>query len=552
MIENNKTRENINDLNISEEEEREEKDNSNKKKKLKTYKFHILHHNGILNALKKNGINANQVFKENQDLITDLIKFSEYNNKTKPFKKSISEVSNQNFKNKNNSKKYSNATNYFCNKKFQIQNGNKTSSNKKSIKINRHSIKSLFNKNLKINKRFSLDENNHFNNSVNNLNECNNSKEKSKEKRISADQISNKIYLSFDEDNNINNEEQSQKVNDSNSNIPSKFNEKMNKLKQSNKINQVTVSNNRQKSIKRNNSIFTHISNYSNNNFFQRNITRYNKHFYTNNNKKFMKKKRNNSLQPYYIKGSVNFKKMLSRAYINKLKAHVDNIYSTITPNYFAVEPKCIMKVTYKNRKYNCQRPPFKGLSADFTFDMDKIYFKYNNHIPPKTFVFHKLTGRDYNSEKKLPSFMIGQFNRNSVNTLNEKNLIMNCYSNGQLKQSKSSFNDKKSFNYVLNYQNNKSFNENQIEFDNLVKTIMEKGIVNNDDKKFYNNDGNKKENEMVNSIPFRIKSMFKNFMSEYKRDINPRNNIIDGITFKSFNIFSNDRNKFSKGYNNF
>ena len=80
----------------------------------------------------------------------------------------------------------------------------------------------------------------------------------------------------------------------------------------------------------------------------------------------------------------------------------------------------------------------------------------------------------------------------------------------------------------------------------------MEKGILNNDDKKFYNNDGNKKENEMVNSIPFRIKSMFKNFMSEYKRDINPRNNIIDGITFKSFNIFSNDRNKFSKGYNNF
>ena len=104
MIENNKTRENINDLNISEEEEGEEKENSDKKKKLKVYKFHILHHNGVLNALKKNGINANQVFKENQDLITDLIKFREYNNKTKPFKKSISEVSNQNFKNKNNSK----------------------------------------------------------------------------------------------------------------------------------------------------------------------------------------------------------------------------------------------------------------------------------------------------------------------------------------------------------------------------------------------------------------------------------------------------------------
>ena len=399
MIENNKTRENINDsnynnLNISEEEEKEEKDNSDKKKKLKTYKFHILHHNGILNALKKNGINANQIFNQNEDLITDLMKISEQNNKIKSFKKSKSEVFNQNYKNKNNSKKYSNVTNYVC-KKYQAKNGNKIFTNKKYLKIN------------------SL-------------------------------------------------------------------------------------------------------------------------------------------LHPYYIKGSISFKKMLSRAYINKLKTHVGDIYSTITPNYLAVEPKCIMKVAYKKRKYNFQRPPFKGLSGDYTFDMDKIFFKYNNHIPPKTFAFHKLTGRDYNSEKKLPSFMIGQFNRNSVNTLNEKNLIMNCYSNGQLKQSKSSFNDKKSFNYVLNYQNNKSFNENQNEFENLVKKIMEKGIVNNDDKKYYNNDGNKKENEIVNSIPFRIKSMYKNFMSEYKRDINPRNSIIDGITFKRFNIFNNDRNKFSKGYNNF
>ena len=243
---------------------------------------------------------------------------------------------------------------------------------------------------------------------------------------------------------------------------------------------------------------------------------------------------------------------MLSRAYLNKLKAHDENIYSTITPNYLAVEPKCIMKVKYKNRKYNLQRPPFKGLSADYTFDMDKLFFKYNNHIPPKTFMFHKLTGRDYNSEKKLPSFMIGQFNRNSVNTLNEKNLIMNCYSNGHLKQSKSSFNDKKSFNYVLNYQRNKSFNESQIEFENVVKKIMEKGIVNNDDEKYYNNDGNKKENEIVNSIPFRIKTMLRNFMAEYKRDLNQRNNRIDGITFKSFKIFNNKRNKFSKEYNNF
>ena len=99
---------------------------------------------------------------------------------------------------------------------------------------------------------------------------------------------------------------------------------------------------------------------------------------------------------------------MLSRAYLDKLKSNVEKIYSTITPNYLSVEPKCIMKVKYKNKKYNETKPAFKGLSADYTFDMNKIFFKYNNHAPPKSFEFQKMAGRGTTSETQLPSFMIG------------------------------------------------------------------------------------------------------------------------------------------------
>ena len=312
--------------------------------------------------------------------------------------------------------------------------------------------------------------------------------------------MQNKVYLSINEDNSFNNDEQFQR----NLNIQYKYNEKMLKLKENNKLNNnfsiLPINNIPQKSSKRSNSTITHVSNNSNNNnnyYIQNNenifksslpsFKRYNKIFYLNNNKKpHYKFKRNNSYHPYFIKGRVNFKKMLSRAYLDRISNHVENIYSTITPNYLAIEPKCIMKVTYKNRKYNLQRPPFKGLSADYTFDMDKIFFKYNNHIPPKSFEFQKMAGRGQVSDTKLPSFMIGQYDRKSCITFNEKNLKMNSYANGQLKESISSFNDKKSFNYKLNdeIRKNKLDKEAQFEFENKVKKIIEQGIINNNENK--------------------------------------------------------------------
>ena len=414
-----------------------------------------------------------------------------------------------------------------------------------------------------------------MNNSINNKLDESKNNQKIKKRRASVQLLRHKQYLSIEEDNEPHIEE----ANESNSNISSRYKEKddkyKNNIKNNNNIFQSISINNNQKSLKRNNSTVSHVSNNSSNNnynfYLQNNfnnlknslpiIKKYNKIYYINNNNKKSRYniKRNNS-QPF-IKGNVNFKKMLSRAYLDRITSNVENIYSTITPNYLAIEPKCIMKVTYKNKIYNVKKPTFKGLSADYTFDMDKIFFKYNNHIPPKTFEFHKMAGRGKSQGSKLPSFMIGQYDRNSFITFNEKNLKMNSYENGQLKESISSFNDKKSFNYKLNEEKSKNNydKEVQIEFENIVKKIMEKGITNNNESRRLNeNNGNNTNStnnnnsglKIINSIPFRIKTMYKNFMSEYNRK-NNQGEKVDGITFKSFKNI-NKKQKICKEYNDF
>ena len=592
----------------------------------------MLHHNGLLGTLKKNGININlvdNIYNKNESLFIELLNNKDQND----IKKSLLEINFQN--NKNNINGNGNETNVKNNtinivKSYYDSYGKKNNNNKisivkvnqnekndktekekenKDVKINNDTKKKKkyanFNLNsdkLKSNKRYSLDTNRiNSNNNNNNNNILNESfLNKKNKKRISMQLLSKKVYLSFEEDNKkINNDEQIQiqKKDESNTIIspPKNNNVKITKLPNYHKT-KTNSSHLRlpQKLSKRSNSTNTLASNNSNtninNNYYSQNndtsykthfpaIKRYNKLICIN--KKIPKVKRSNSLiQPQYsnIKGGVNFKKMLSRAYLDKLRSNVEKIYSTITPNYLSVEPKCIMKVKYKNKKYNETKPAFKGLSADYTFDMNKIFFKYNNHAPPKSFEFQKMAGRGTTSETQLPSFMIGQFDRKSCITFNEKNLKMNSYSNGQLKESISSFNNKKSFNYKLNEDKKKDVldMEAKIEFDNLVKKIIEKGIINNDNNnnEVYNekdnnnknigsdesqgginnndiNNDNFNDNRIINSIPFRIKSMYKNIMAEYKRNDN-QGDKVDGITFKSFKFTIKNRKKYFSEYSKF
>ena len=168
----------------------------------------------------------------------------------------------------------------------------------------------------------------------------------------------------------------------------------------------------------------------------------------------------------------VNFEKMLSRDYIRKINERKTNIYSGLSPNYESVRPKCIMKVIYSRRHYRKNKKnEFKSTFNEFVFDINKIFNNYNNHSPPKDIFLGKMTGREQNDNSPLPSYMINQYNRNAFNTFSDKSLEMNNFANGHLKELKSSFNDKKSFNYKLNEQYFDNDNLNK-EINSIMKKI--------------------------------------------------------------------------------
>ena len=177
----------------------------------------------------------------------------------------------------------------------------------------------------------------------------------------------------------------------------------------------------------------------------------------------------------------VNFEKMLSRAYVRKLNERKYNIYSSLSPNYESIRPKCIMKVIYGQKHYKKNRKAeFKSSFNEFIFDENKYFNNYNNHIPPKNVYLGKTTGRELDNNSSLPSYMVNQYNRNAFNTFNDKSLKMNNFSNGNLKVIKSSFNDKKSFNYKLNEQYFENDNDNIAEEINLIMKKIKKPLINN------------------------------------------------------------------------
>ena len=187
--------------------------------------------------------------------------------------------------------------------------------------------------------------------------------------------------------------------------------------------------------------------------------------------------KKKNCLPLITAKNIVDFSKMLSRDYVDKINSPPkQKIYTIVTPNYEAIRPKEVMKVIYSRK--NCHKRKNKIFKSDFNetvFDINKYFNNYNNHFPPKNIYFYKMTGKETSNENSLPSYMIKQFNRNAINTFNDKGLLMNSFANGKLKENKSSFNEKKSFNYRLNGQlhNDNSKNLSYEVFDNILNNAV-------------------------------------------------------------------------------
>ena len=538
-----------------------------KKKSFKRYKFHMFHHNNVLNQIKSTGIDMNlmdNVLNSNDALILQLLKNNDESAVRRNISKAFSELIKSNSKkNENNALNIIQSYYETYAKKYKINLKKEKTQVNTEIKFKKDhpkltTVSSINNENNKINiignpkqkRRYSLNNENKnpFVFPIK-LDDFTKKKYIIKTKgRSSADLSSKKgkNYLSFIEGNNMSLPFVIQNINDKNNNIfkrlsvptylpGAKRSRSTLDILSGNNNNNVLFFNNK-KSIFKN--TLTNIKNYNKDLYIRNkkkpNLLYKNKIIYNRNFSEFN--------QTTHIKGSVNFKKMLSRDYLNRLKAEkADGVYSTATPNYELVEPKCIMKVSYSNKKHKVQNQSFKGLGAEATIDMNKLFFKYNNHNPPKGFHFEKMAGRGHSFENKLPMFMINQVDRNSFTTFNEKNLKMNSYSNGQLKQLISCLNERKSFNFKLNEKKEEE-TEDKKNFENFAKQIFEKGITSNDENKSVDEE-TALENRFISSIPFRVNSLFKNFMAEYNRKSSfPEK--IDGITFKNFKIANKIRAK--------
>ena len=187
------------------------------------------------------------------------------------------------------------------------------------------------------------------------------------------------------------------------------------------------------------------------------------------NNSSLLSTSKNSIILPHKI---VNFEKMISRDYLERLKKHKANTYVVISPNYDKIKPKVIMKVRYRKQKHDnkYKKKEFNNFFGQMLFDVDKSYNNYNNHFAPKSIYIGKMIGRK--SDTILPTYMLDQYNRNSFNTFNDKSLKMNNFSNGSLRPQRSSFNQKRTFNYKLNDQYSGNDNDG---FDKDLDSIFRK-----------------------------------------------------------------------------
>ena len=238
----------------------------------------------------------------------------------------------------------------------------------------------------------------------------------------------------------------------------------------------------------------------------------------------------------------INFEKMLSREYLNKINRYEESMHPMITPSCSAVVPKSIMKVIYSKCRHNHSPKKFHGFNGEFTFDINKIFYKYNNHFSPRIFHFNKMEGRSKNKNSNLPSFMLGLFYRNSLDNFNENSLKMNNYFNGNFQEIKSTFNAKKSFNIRLILDElKKKDNINIMEYKNK-KNIMKQPKNTNIKKKNNLDNSYNNKNGLLNIIG-KNKS-WKKLLGEFYRidfdKLEKYNSFIgtklDGVTLKSYN----------------
>ena len=190
-----------------------------------------------------------------------------------------------------------------------------------------------------------------------------------------------------------------------------------------------------------------------------------------------------------------DFRRYLSRFNNNKkigqkIQHSNENVYY---PNYDSILERPKMMVIYgnKNKKQNKTTKnfnnKFKGMSSTDIFSASDAFEKYKLSKPKYIPLFEKMTSRP--SNKFLPSFMQGVYNRITVDAMTDKSLKLNNYSNGKIhydiykpnsnrvKLKKKEEKEEDDF-YIFNNDNH--FEENKVnEFEEEEKTNKMKIEVN-------------------------------------------------------------------------
>ena len=316
------------------------------------------------------------------------------------------------------------------------------------------------------NKNFFNDDNNKFSRNKNNLyrplsmttnfsSKTNNKKGKNLEYSKSKENILNSVNNQIDDDDDSS-------ENDSFYKFKDVYQKQFKKIKFPNQ-NYIQLSN--VKSAKSMSSKSSQISNISN------------KIQHSKTSKNFFRNKKNKKLE---IKAP-DFKTIISREYLTKLKEKNQNFVPFFLPNYNQVRERTIMMVDYKEKRKNAKTPNkyFKGIDPFYFYDYNKNFSKFNNHIEIHSPDFKKMVSRPID-DNPLPSYMKNLYNRNAIYSVNEKSLKMNNYENGKFLQNYSDFFPKKSFNKFINL--------NLLNSDFIINKQISEGIKNENDKK-YNND---------------------------------------------------------------
>ena len=245
-------------------------------------------------------------------------------------------------------------------------------------------------------------------------------------------------------------------------------------------------------------------------------------------NKATSSKKNNNikvSLDKETFNKTIDFSKTLPRTFnLFSHKKADQSIPSFSNPNYKLTEPRCISMVSYsKNIRDKIIPKKFIGIDPQLFLEPNKVLDLVNNHKKVSAPNFDIMSGRNQ-SEGPLPAYMINVWDRRSIETMTDKGLKMNNYSNSNFHSDNySMFKPKKSYNKIINYIIMKNDNE---KIDEELKNINEEVFGNKKLKKLieaYAKDDKDNINNKINFDVISLKS-YKRERKKYKNKNYPLN----------------------------